>query len=59
MFFDKIAGQDIKNLRIEHAAVELHVGNPILERQAFQNLILGTIFIIDQQFAQQLTAVSL
>jgi len=59
MFFDKIARQNIEDFRIEHAAVELHVGNPIFQRQAFQNLLFGTIFIIDQQFAQQLAAISL
>ncbi len=56
VLFDVLARQNVDDLRIEQPGVELGVGHAVFGRQALDHLVLGAVFQLDEDFAQQLLA---
>ncbi len=53
VLFDVFPGKNVDDLRVEQPGFELGVGNAVLDGQTLDDLILGAILQLDQQFAQQ------
>ena len=53
VLLDVLARQDVDDLRVEQPGVELGVGHAVLGRQALDHLVLGAVFELDEDLAQQ------